>query len=127
MARWLPMAAILGLVAFAPIADGQESGSDDVVPGVPFAEGDVISFDQLDKLKDYLPPEFWENREYFFYEGMKLQIGPAYRDYGSADAYMVEYRQLNQEHEEELGRLLTQRELADFLIRTSMAGKALSR
>ncbi|MEE8556652.1 MAG: DUF1329 domain-containing protein, partial [Myxococcota bacterium] len=35
----------------------------------------------------YLPPEFWKQREYFFYEGMELKIGPAYRKYGEATIY----------------------------------------
>jgi hypothetical protein len=62
------------------LATAQEK-TEDVVPGVPFQEGDVIEFEQLSKLKDYLPPEFWKNREYFFYEGMNLEIGPFHRDY----------------------------------------------
>jgi hypothetical protein len=41
----------------------------------------------MDKIKDYLPPEFWENREYFFYEGMEIEIGPFFRKYGAASAY----------------------------------------
>jgi hypothetical protein len=69
------------------LAVAQEKTGEDVVPGVPFKEGDVIPFDQINKLKDYLPPEFWENREYFFYEGMQLEIGPFNRDYSPADAY----------------------------------------
>ena len=39
-------------VASAPAA--QPLGSEDVVPGLPFQEGDVLTFDQLDKLKDYI-------------------------------------------------------------------------
>ncbi len=66
----------------------QEATSEDLVPGVPFKDGDVITFDQLDKLKNYLPHEFWENREFFFYEGMELAIGPSYREYGAADAFV---------------------------------------
>jgi hypothetical protein len=52
-----------------------------------FQEGDVISVDGVDKLKPFLPPEFWANRDFFFYEGMKLEIGPSYRDYSPAEAY----------------------------------------
>ena len=44
-----------------------------------FQEGDVISFDQIEKLRPFLPPEFWDNRDFFFYEGMKLEIGPIQR------------------------------------------------
>ncbi len=59
----------------------------DAVPGLPFKEGDVLSFEDIDKLKSYLPPELWENREYFFYEGMKLEIGPVNRVYEASSAY----------------------------------------
>ncbi len=65
----------------------QEKKFEDVVPGIPFKEGDLISFENIDKLKDYLPPEFWEHREYFFYEGMEIEIGPVQRDYAPAQAY----------------------------------------
>jgi hypothetical protein len=59
------------------------------VSGVPFKEGEVIGFDQLDRLEKYLPKEFWDNRDFFFYEGMKLTIGPAYVDYSPAEAYVA--------------------------------------
>jgi hypothetical protein len=75
------------LIALPSVAPAQETPQD-VVPGVPFQEGDVIEFDQLDKLKNYLPPEFWENREYFFFEGMQIEIGPFFREYGAADVYV---------------------------------------
>ena len=73
-AAWLSGLALLasGWVQAAP--------AEDVPPGVPFKEGDTISFDQIDKLKSYLPEAFWENREYLFYEGMQMSIGPAYRE-----------------------------------------------
>jgi len=60
----------------------------DVAPGTPtFSEGDVIGFDQIDQLKSFLPPEFWANRDFFFYEGMQLEIGPFFKDYSPADEY----------------------------------------
>src|SRR5574338_1003895 len=59
------------------------------VSGAPFKEGDVIGFDQLDRIEKYLPKEFWDNRDFFFYEGMKLTIGPAYVDYSPAEAYVA--------------------------------------
>ncbi len=78
------------LIAFAlalpGLAGGQEA-TEDVVPGLPFKEGDVITFETADKLKDYLPTEFWEHREYFFYEGMEIEIGPVQREYGASDNY----------------------------------------
>jgi hypothetical protein len=77
-----------------PAAYGQES-SEDVIPGVPFKEGDTLAYEQLEKLKNYLPPEFWENREYFFYEGMSIEVGPFQRPYPNAsvfDAATEKYR-----------------------------------
>ena len=44
-------------------------------------EGDVITFENLDKIRPYLPKDFWSNRDFFFYEGMKLEIGPTNFDY----------------------------------------------
>ena len=71
--------AASGLPAFA---------QEDVAPGAPtFKEGDIISMEQLDKLKPFLPEEFWANRDFFFYEGMQLEIGPAYRDYSEPEPY----------------------------------------
>ena len=67
----------------------------DATPGVPFQEGDVISFDQIDKLKNYLPPEFWENREYFFYEGMEIKIGKSNTEYGASDAFHAATQQFD--------------------------------
>ena len=65
----------------------QEKKAQDVLPTTPFKEGDTISFADVEKLKDFLPPEFCDNREFFFYEGMQLEIGPTMRKYGAADAY----------------------------------------
>jgi len=67
----------------------QEKKAQDVLPATPFKEGDTITFDKIEKLKDFLPPEFWTNREFFFYEGMQLEIGPTLRKYGAADAYIA--------------------------------------
>jgi hypothetical protein len=76
-------------LAFIPQTTlAQEAVAEDAAPGIPFKEGDVITFDTIDKLKDYLPPEFWEHREYFFYEGMEIKIGPVGRDYTPAPSYM---------------------------------------
>ena len=65
-------------VLAAPIGAQQE----DAGPWAPtFKEGDVITMDQVESLKPFLPPEFWSNRDFFFYEGMQLEIGPFFRDY----------------------------------------------
>jgi hypothetical protein len=71
-------APVLLALALASPALAQE----DVAPGAPtFKEGDTITFDKVESLKPYLPPEFWDNRDFFFYEGMQLEIGPTMRDY----------------------------------------------
>jgi hypothetical protein len=80
--------ALLVALAFAPVAYAQPAGEDAV--GVPsFQEGDIITLDAVDRLQPYLPPAFWANRDFFFYEGMKLEIGPSYRDYAPADVYVA--------------------------------------
>jgi hypothetical protein len=74
----------LAVVSLASGALAQE----DVAPGAPsFKEGDVITFDKVNSLKPFLPEEFWANRDFFFYEGMQLEIGPAYRDYSPPPVY----------------------------------------
>jgi hypothetical protein len=82
--RRLAVALVLALApAAAPAAE-------DVAPGAPtFEEGDVISMDQVDQLRDFLPPEFWANRDFFFYDGMQLEIGPFHRDYSPAAEYQA--------------------------------------
>ncbi len=76
------------VVAGTVFAAGQEQRAEDAVPGVRFQQGDVIPFEQIDKLREYLPPEFWKHREFFFYDGMGLEIGPFFRDYAEAKVYL---------------------------------------
>ncbi|UCE84795.1 MAG: hypothetical protein JSU66_10575, partial [Deltaproteobacteria bacterium] len=57
--------ALVLLLAPGVPAAGQES---DAVPGAPFAEGEVIAFEQIARLEPYLPPAFWAHRERFFFE-----------------------------------------------------------
>jgi hypothetical protein len=82
--RKLMIASSILALFFAASAAAQE----DVAPGVPtFKEGDIITVDRIDALRPFLPAEFWANRDFFFYEGMQMEIGPAFRDYSPADAY----------------------------------------
>ncbi len=55
----------------------------DARPDGPAAlrEGEIIDFARVERLKPYLPPELWAHRQFVFYEGMRLEIGPAFRDY----------------------------------------------
>ena len=58
---------------------------DDALPGIPFKEGDRLSFEDLALLEGYVPEPFWEHREYFFFEGMDLKIGPIDYDYSPTE------------------------------------------
>src|SRR5262245_40476754 len=53
---------------------------DDATP-VPFKTGDTFAMDRLNVLENYLPAFLWQERERFFFEGMRLEIGPCFRDY----------------------------------------------
>src|SRR5215510_13057839 len=80
----LRFAPVLLALALAGAAFAQE----DVAPGAPsFKEGDIIAFDKVEALKPFLPPEFWDNRDFFFYEGMQLEVGPTGRDYSDPPAF----------------------------------------
>jgi len=77
---------VLAVLLLAPA--GAALAQEDVAPGAPsFQEGDTIPFDRIEALRPFLPPEFWANRDFFFYEGMQLRIGPFHRDYSPAAAY----------------------------------------
>lgn len=56
------------------------AGEDASAP-FPFAPGEVLSRAQVEQLQRFLPRPLWEYRERFFYEGMRLEIGPCHRDY----------------------------------------------
>ncbi|MEN8181560.1 MAG: DUF1329 domain-containing protein, partial [Myxococcota bacterium] len=58
---------------------GRPFGED--APPLSFNTGDTFSLEQVEALKSYLPPALWEYRDRFFYEGMRLEIGPCFRDY----------------------------------------------
>ena len=76
--------ALLGLLVPHTAAAVDDAGG--ATP--QFKEGDVITFDQVDKLRPFVPDEFWDNRDFFFYEGMQLTVGPTMRDYTPNDQYM---------------------------------------
>ncbi len=76
--------AIVAAAVMPCLAIAQEDAGDG---GPAFKEGDVITFDQAEVLRAYLPKEFWAHRDFFLYEGMQLKIGPFFRDYSPADAY----------------------------------------
>ncbi len=73
------------LLLVLPVAASSQEDAASVAP--PFTEGDILSFEQLEQLRPYLPEEFWANRDFFFFEGMQLEIGPFHADYSPADAF----------------------------------------
>lgn len=50
-------------------------------------EGMVLTHDDMLLLGSLLPVEVWRNREQFFYDGMKMEIGPCHRRYPTATFY----------------------------------------
>ena len=58
--------ALAALLLSASAAAAQPDAAPD------FREGDIIGFDQLEKLRPFLPEKVWDNRDFFFYEGMQL-------------------------------------------------------
>jgi hypothetical protein len=84
MTRSRPRWVIVALAALLLPVGARAAGEDTEVTGPAFKQGDIITMDKIEELKPYLPPEFWANRDFFFYEGMKLEIGPSFRDYKEA-------------------------------------------
>ena len=78
------LAAVLLFAAGSPLA---HAADDTGTATPPFKPGDVIGFDKIDSLKPFLPKELWPNRDFFFFEGMKLEIGPFFADYSPSAAY----------------------------------------
>jgi len=58
---------------------GGEAHEDAVA--MPLREGMVLAYEDVLSLRTLLPDEIWRNREQFFFEGMKLEIGPCHRRY----------------------------------------------
>ena len=83
--RTLPSVACALVLLGAPLAAPAQEDAGAAAPA--FREGDVIGFDRIDSLRAFLPAEFWSNRDFFFFEGMELEIGPFHRDYAPAAAY----------------------------------------
>jgi hypothetical protein len=71
------------------------SGGTHLAPGkpaedataAPFQPGDSFGLDRIAVLERYLPDFLWTHRDRFFYEGMRLEIGPCFRGYGAPDFF----------------------------------------
>jgi hypothetical protein len=46
-----------------------------------FEPGATIDAKSVEQIRRFLPKEVWANRDRFFYDGMRLEIGPCFRDY----------------------------------------------
>jgi len=73
--------------ACAPGGGLRVASGDDAEAPFPFAPGDTLALPQVEALRRFLPKPLWEYRERFFYEGMRLEIGPCYRDYAPPDFF----------------------------------------
>ncbi len=66
-------------------APGAASGAG--APEPAFREGDVVGHGEIEKLRPFLPEPFWEHRALFFFEGMRLEIGPSQVDYSAPELW----------------------------------------
>lgn len=64
------------VLAGAPTPGGEEDTG-----GRALREGMVLGIQDLLALQDLLPPEVWSHREAFFFEGMRMEVGPCHRRY----------------------------------------------
>jgi hypothetical protein len=78
--------AAIAAAFFALPAAAEQTDAGGAAPA--FKEGDVLSYDDIEKLRPFLPEQFWDNRDFFFYEGMQLEIGPSDYDYTPAVEWM---------------------------------------
>ena len=59
-----------------------------LAPAVPFGrEVEEDGLESIERLSGFLPTELWNHRELFFYEGMRLEIGPCFRDYAPPEFF----------------------------------------
>ena len=59
----------------------------DAESAVQLKEGMVLTEKALPALQSLLPPEVWQERETFFFEGMRMVLGPCFRHYPASPPY----------------------------------------
>ncbi|MEE9608569.1 MAG: DUF1329 domain-containing protein [Myxococcota bacterium] len=59
----------------------RDSAEDALPAPFPLSPGDVVGFEELAALERYLPAAVWRRRDAFFFEGMRIEIGPCFRSY----------------------------------------------
>ena len=57
-----------------------ETQLEDATP-TQIREGMVLGYSDVVLLRDLMPPEVWRKRRIFFFEGMRMEIGPCQRRY----------------------------------------------
>jgi hypothetical protein len=87
--RPTPWIASLGMAILVPLTASGQPPEDATATGPSFREGDILTLDQIDKLRPFVPKPFWDNRDFFFYEGMRLEIGPEQRDYSPSKEFQA--------------------------------------
>jgi hypothetical protein len=87
MRRAPALVAIVPLLL--PAAAGAQPAEDAAGPAAELREGEVLGFEDVRRLEPWLPEEFWDNRDFFFYEGMRLEIGPPQRDYSPNEVFLA--------------------------------------
>jgi hypothetical protein len=88
-ARIVRAATLATLLALGLAAPAARAAEDAAAPAPAFKPGDAIGFEDVKKLQPFLPEEFWNNRDFFFYEGMRLEIGPFDHDYSQSKEYLA--------------------------------------
>jgi hypothetical protein len=87
---------LLALSAAADLPAENECPTLSGIPGAPvdedavpfrLREGMLLGFPDVLLLGSLLPTEVWRNRDQFFHEGMRLEVGPCHRRYRSAEFY----------------------------------------
>ncbi len=64
-----------------PVISGAAGPGAEDASAIRLREGMVLGIEDLFALRTLLPEEVWQHREVFFYEGMRLEIGPCHRRY----------------------------------------------
>jgi len=88
LAATVPARADLPPEDQCPTLSGIPGGgpAEDAAP-VRIKEGMLLTYQDLLLLGKLLPAEVWRNRDHFFHEGMRMEIGPCHRRYPVAGFY----------------------------------------
>ncbi|HME72671.1 MAG TPA: DUF1329 domain-containing protein [Myxococcota bacterium] len=90
VALWsAPPASGEGVCPSVPTVDASIEGHFrlDAESTVQLKEGMVLTEKELPALRNLLPPEVWQQRETFFFEGMRMVLGPCFRHYPASPPY----------------------------------------